>query len=95
MGIESIDRIVRMPISVMPDACEVTGGCGMIFTVTVQPAMSIGNEIVLWWLTDVQTGVSEAYPGDKEFDVLVPDTLCDPITEAELITALAAKGIEF
>ena len=95
MAIESIDRIVRMPISEMSEVCEIMGKCGYVFAVKVRPAMRIYDDIVLYTMTDIATGWRGSWEPTKEFDVLVPDTLFDPITEAEITTALAAKGVEF
>lgn len=95
MAIESIDRIERMSVSAMPYACEAIGQCGMIFRLSVRPAMMINGEIVLWTVTDIDSGWSEAYGAEKEFNVLVPDTLDDPITQAEIVLALHDKGIDF
>lgn len=91
MAIESVDRIVRMSIADAPEVCEVMGACGMIMTVKIESMLN-----GLWYkVTEIGNEVWADYPPEACFDVLVPDTLDDPVTQAEIVLALHNKGIDF
>jgi hypothetical protein len=91
MAIESVDRIVRTPIGECPDICEVMGACGAIRTIRIQSMMN-----GLWykvWMDNSE--IWSDFPPEAEFDLLVPDTLDNPVTQAEIVLALSDLGIEF
>ena len=91
MAIESIDRIVRMNIADMPEICEVIGACGMIITIKVESMLN-----GLWYkVTELGNEIWADYPPEACFNVLVPDSLNDPVTQAEMILALSDKVIDF
>ncbi len=91
MAIESVDRIVRTPIGECPEVCEVMGACGAIMIVKIESMLN-----GLWYkVTPLGSEMWADYPPEAEFNLLVPDTLADPVTQAEVILALHNKGIDF
>lgn len=94
MGIDSVDRIVPTRAIDLPWACEIVGKCGMVFSVTVSTRTFAGNDAFVV-IHDNETGVDIISDIDKNWDLLVPDSFDDPITQAEMVLALHNEGIDF
>lgn len=102
MGIESVDRIVRTSLSLAPDVFEAIGECGEIFTIQKHFYTTLETpegllSVISCSVKDPMTGMTLPYliPSNKEFNILEPDTLENPVTYAEMVLALHDKGIDF
>jgi hypothetical protein len=94
MAIDAIDLIVPTRAADLPAVCEIIGNCGMVFAVKVN-VFSLHGEEFLATITDIETGIVIESDPNKVWNLLVPDSLCDPATQAEIILALHNEGIDF
>jgi len=71
-----IDRIERRAAVNLPATCNLFGDCGLIFSVEVF-VHSVNGDVWEVEIRDLQSGVSIYSPPDKEWNLLVPETMAE------------------
>jgi hypothetical protein len=91
--IESVERIVTTPLRECPPVFEYVISAGVILELA---ALSIEPEADDWFIvTYIGTGGTIRIPGHTPTTWLKPEDKNSPAIQAEIITQLAAAGIEF